>query len=103
MKGFSLYQNTSLDYPLAVPSGPEAIVQGTLLQWPVEGAFAEALQRCNHIESYRHKQGGGLYCRKVVDAECAHGELVKAYMYYQNKSIDQLVGFKEFPQGDWLE
>lgn len=101
---YSLYQNPALDYPLAVPSAAEdAQVVGTILRWPSEPAFAEALQRCNQIENYSHSQRGGLYRRTTVTAVCSDdGEVVEAYVYYQEKTDEELVGFKTFPDGNWV-
>ena len=65
---------------------------------------------CNQIEGYTPGSTGGLYKREVIDAYLPNGNVLPAYVYYQeipqrNKKLIE-EGFmkdcKYFENGDWF-
>ena len=101
VQGWSLFQERGKDYPFACAATEGSVVWGTLLTWPSDDAFADALRRCDRIEGFV-PGGDGLYAREVVAAESPDG-VVKAYMYYQDcSSVEKMAHCLAFPEGDWL-
>ena len=105
VSGFLLFQNPRVDYPFATPSKDGKLV-GTVLTWPSDSSgsvFADALQQCNAIEGYS-SSGNGLYTRKTVQAHTEHGDVIDAFIYYQNINPEckQRSEYLTFPTGNWL-
>ena len=99
--GYALYQDPQMFYPFATPS-PSGSLYGTLLTWPSDdGAFVEALHRCNAIEAWV-PDGSGLYLRDVVSVVSDTAGTVDAYVYYQNASAEHIASCVHFPDGDWF-
>lgn len=114
-EGYRLFQSPGLFYPFATASagGERGVVQGTLLMWPGDcSTFEAAVERCNGIEGYEPTSpDDGLYRRAVVNVRVTRdgkscpgkipGDVVRAYMYYQEASEAEISSSQSFPDGEW--
>ena len=115
--GFRLYQAKHTFYPFTKHTGSaEDVVKGVLLTWPGDrGTFRDKLNRCDGIEGYNAAdKSKGLYLRSIITAYLseaeekkarAHGlsSPMKAYIYHQDASENEVNESEYYPTGDWFE